>query len=50
MMKNGKVFKRFFKYFDWFVTREIDEWTETHFINAKNKRIDLKMNHIFIEY
>ncbi len=50
LFKNGTPFKRFRKYFDWFVKHEIEEWTATHFVNAKEKKIDFKFNTICIYY
>lgn len=50
LFKNNQKFKYFKKYFENFRTGEIRQWTETHFLNAKEKQIDFKTNTIYIFY
>ena len=50
LYKNNKMFKHFRKFFECFVGEEIREWTATHFVNAKEKKIDFKNNVIYIFY
>lgn len=40
IIKNNQVVKQFRKYFPNFIGSEIREWTNTHFVNAKEKVID----------
>ena len=48
ILKDNKIEKTFKKYFHCFVKQEIRDWTDTHFVTAKEKNIDFGAKVIYI--
>lgn len=50
IFKNNKYQRSFRKYFAGFAYNDIKTWTETHFVTAKKKEIELQTNTIYIRF